>query len=113
MAVEFLNVRNISISKKKVPLPSRFFRLWSVLPREGPISQNAAVELHMHATKPKECGATSLSSSSKNQLARIVHKASLSWRGASDAAEIGDDFSFACRGTSKTPKRRFIRVDVA
>lgn len=67
----------------------------------------------MHATKPKECGATFLSSSSKIQLARIVHKASLPGRKASDETEIGDDVLVSCRGTRKMSQRQNVHVDVA
>lgn len=111
MAVGFLDVRNITISKKKVSLPSKSsFSAYGLCCQGGP-DQNAAMELHMHATKPKECGATFLWSSSKNQWANIVHKASLSWRGASDVSGIGDDDGVECRGMRKTPERRFIHVD--
>lgn len=67
MAVGFLDVKNITISKKKVSLPSKNSFSAYGLCCQGRPDQSAAVELHMHATKPKECGATFLSSSSKNQ----------------------------------------------
>lgn len=113
MAVGLLDVRNITISKKKVPLPSKNSFSAYGLCCQGKARSECSLELHMQATRPKECGTTSLSSSSKNQLARIMYKTSLSWRGASDAAEIGDDVPVAYRGTSRTPERRFIHVDVA
>lgn len=103
MAVGFFDVRNITIRKKKVPLP--FMNSFSAygLCCQGRTDQSAAKKLHMHSTKSKECGATFLWSSSKNLLARVVHKASLSWREASDGAEIGVDVPSRAEARQRCP----------
>lgn len=76
---------------------------------KGRPDENAATELHIARNQAQGMRRHIPLELFENQLAKIVHKASLSWRGATpDEAEIGDDICVLYRGTRTTAQRPFM-----